>query len=111
MERGADLALDAAVGATALVADGFSGETGRAMLDLCGDKPGPLKGEAGKVRELFDLGESTSRDAGARLVSGRLPDALDWPAPLPVHTRFRASSVPAFSCPVLSLSSCVLEIC
>jgi hypothetical protein len=85
-----------------VVPAGFSGEVGRAMSDFPGEErrpvaPSRLKGDAGSVRELFDLGERTC-DAATALDAVRLGTL---PVAAPPLARFFGTFK---SCCVFSLS-------
>jgi len=91
--------------------DGLSGEVGRARYDFGGDiAPEDLKGDLGRVRELFDLGERTCE--GTILRDAVLVARLfgPWAAVMVALARF-LGIIRSWSVCVFSLSEAISLLC
>lgn len=90
--------------------DGLSGEVGRARYDFGGDiAPEDLKGDLGRVRELFDLGERTCEGTILRdavLVARLFAVTGPWAAVMVVLARF-LGIIRSWSVCVFSLSEAI----
>ena len=91
-------------------ADGLSGEVGRAGYDFGGDiAPEDLKGDLGRVRELFDLGERTCEGTILRdavLVARLFAVTGPWAAVMVALARF-LGIIRSWSVCVFSLSEAI----
>ena len=94
--------------------DGLSGEVGRARYDFGGDiAPEVLKGDLGRVRELFDLGERTCEGTILRdavLVARLFAVTGPWAAVMVALARF-LGIIRSWSVCVFSLSEVISLLC